>query len=59
LRSRPMLAAVIPLPSDEVTPPVTKTYFDTAQTSGGFSDVTRRSARGQSLAGPERRQKLP
>jgi hypothetical protein len=23
-----MLAAVIPLPSEEVTPPVTKTYFD-------------------------------
>src|SRR5215213_2817924 len=28
LRIRPMLAAVIPLPSEEVTPPVTKTYFD-------------------------------
>jgi hypothetical protein len=27
LRIRPMLAAVIPLPSEEVTPPVTKTYF--------------------------------
>src|SRR5829696_4223381 len=28
LSSRPMLAAVIPLPREEVTPPVTKTYFD-------------------------------
>ena len=27
LSSRPMLAAVMPLPSEEVTPPVTKTYF--------------------------------
>src|SRR5206468_1515821 len=27
LRSRPMLAAVMPLPREEVTPPVTKTYF--------------------------------
>ena len=27
LSSRPMLAAVMPLPTDDVTPPVTKTYF--------------------------------
>jgi hypothetical protein len=27
LRMRPMLAAVMPFPSEEVTPPVTKTYF--------------------------------
>ena len=27
LSRRPMLAAVMPLPSEEVTPPVTKTYF--------------------------------
>src|SRR5512143_2822719 len=27
LRRRPMEAAVMPLPSEEVTPPVTKTYF--------------------------------
>src|SRR6187200_3377049 len=27
LRIRPTLAAVMPLPSEEVTPPVTKTYF--------------------------------
>ena len=29
LSSRPMDAAVMPLPSDDVTPPVTKTYFAT------------------------------
>ncbi len=29
LSNRPMLAAVMPLPSDDVTPPVTKTYFAT------------------------------
>src|SRR5205085_8773615 len=32
LSSRPMLAAVMPLPSEEVTPPVTKTYFAIART---------------------------
>jgi hypothetical protein len=47
-----MLAAVIPLPSDEVTPPVTKTYFDTAQTSGGFSDVTGSGLPGQTRTTP-------
>src|SRR5512146_3296109 len=37
LSSRPMLAAVIPLPSEEVTPPVTKTYFDMGSAPpGGF-----------------------
>jgi hypothetical protein len=36
LRSRPMLAAVMPLPSEEVTPPVTKTYFATGQVLRGF-----------------------
>ncbi len=33
--SRPMLAAVIPLPSEEVTPPVTKTYFDMGRAPPG------------------------
>ena len=28
LRSTPRDAAVIPLPNEETTPPVTKTYFD-------------------------------
>src|ERR1035437_6099384 len=37
LRSRPTLAAVMPLPREEVTPPVTKTYFAIARfSSGGF-----------------------
>ena len=31
-----MLAAVMPLPSEEVTPPVTKTYFATGQILRGF-----------------------
>jgi hypothetical protein len=31
-----MLAAVMPLPSEEVTPPVTKTYFAMGGSSGGF-----------------------
>src|SRR5262245_59756218 len=35
LRIRPMLAAVIPLPSEEVTPPVTKTYFDIGRAPPG------------------------
>src|SRR4051812_18663067 len=36
LSSRPMLAAVIPFPREEVTPPVTKTYFATDQDLRGF-----------------------
>src|SRR4029453_12173022 len=35
LRIRPMLAAVIPFPSEEVTPPVTKTYFDIGRAPPG------------------------
>ena len=31
-----MLAAVMPLPSEEVTPPVTKTYFAMGQVLRGF-----------------------
>jgi hypothetical protein len=31
-----MLAAVMPFPSEEVTPPVTKTYFATGQILRGF-----------------------
>src|SRR5512132_1161333 len=34
--SRPMLAAVMPLPSEEVTPPVTKTYFAIGSGPPGF-----------------------
>src|SRR2546427_417348 len=36
----PIDAAVIPLPSEETTPPVTKTYFDIDDLQGGFSNVT-------------------
>src|SRR5215210_766325 len=43
LRIRPTLAAVMPLPREEVTPPVTKTYFAMGGTSGGFSDAIGKS----------------
>src|SRR5450755_4499866 len=46
-RIRPMLAAVMPLPSEEVTPPVTKTYFAMDGSSGGFSNATGRRLPGQ------------
>src|SRR5438067_13591824 len=36
----PIDAAVMPLPSEETTPPVTKTYFDIDDLQGGFSNVT-------------------
>src|SRR3954447_21798987 len=36
LRMRPMLAAVMPLPREEVTPPVTKTYFAMGRVLRGF-----------------------
>src|SRR3989441_5935640 len=39
-RMFPIDAAVIPLPSEETTPPVTKTYFDIEDPPGGFSNVT-------------------
>src|SRR5690242_5479938 len=51
LRSRPMLAAVIPFPREEVTPPVTKTYFATEQTSGGFSNAIENRVPGQGRIG--------
>src|SRR3954470_16127956 len=41
LRMRPMLAAVMPLPREEVTPPVTKTYFAMGRVLRGFSNATR------------------
>jgi hypothetical protein len=31
---------VMPLPREETTPPVTKTYFDMDGPPGGFSDFT-------------------
>src|SRR5664280_2998650 len=52
LRSRPTLAAVMPLPREEVTPPVTKTYFAIARfSSGGFSND--RDGRGSPQTVPE------
>src|ERR1035437_167668 len=43
-----MLAAVIPFPREEVTPPVTKTYFAIArQLLRGFSHSTDRRREGQ------------
>src|ERR1700737_2184401 len=39
-RMFPIDAAVIPLPSEETTPPVTKTYFDIDDLQGGFSNLT-------------------
>src|SRR6266446_1102332 len=41
LRSRPTLAAVMPLPREEVTPPVTKTYFAMGSVLRGFFECYR------------------
>src|SRR2546430_2442941 len=40
-RIRPMLAAVMPFPSEEVTPPVTKTYFAMGSVLRGFFECYR------------------
>jgi hypothetical protein len=40
-----MLAAVMPLPSEEVTPPVTKTYFAMGQVLRGFFECYRNTLR--------------
>src|SRR4051812_17495710 len=42
LSNRPMLAAVMPFPREEVTPPVTKTYFATGQVLRGFFECYRK-----------------
>src|ERR1035437_5063719 len=56
LRSRPTLAAVMPLPREEVTPPVTKTYFAIARfSSGGFSNSNDERASPQTVPASERR----
>src|SRR5438477_5622652 len=39
-RMFPIEAAVIPLPREETTPPVTKTYFDMVDLQGGFMNST-------------------
>src|SRR5436853_1221173 len=44
-RMFPIDAAVMPLPREETTPPVTKTYFDIEDLQGGFSNVTGDGAR--------------
>src|SRR5438128_1873972 len=41
LSSRPTLAAVMPLPREEVTPPVTKTYFAMGRVLRGFFECYR------------------
>src|SRR5260221_13152332 len=41
LRSRPILAAVMPLPREEVTPPVKKTYFAMGQVLRGVFECYR------------------
>src|SRR6186713_2208346 len=45
LRMRPTLAAVMPLPREEVTPPVTKTYFAMDQVLRGFFEWYRKTPR--------------
>src|SRR5512143_2492567 len=56
LRSRPILAAVMPLPSEEVTPPVTKTYFAMGLVLRGFFEWYRKDPSGtrRRLHGPAR-----
>src|SRR5437764_3205341 len=39
-RMFPIEAAVMPLPREETTPPVTKTYFDMDDLQGGFTNCT-------------------
>src|SRR6187200_3139680 len=43
LSSRPTLAAVMPLPREEVTPPVTKTYFAMYHVLRGFFECYRKT----------------
>src|SRR6185503_17220377 len=53
LRIRPMLAAVIPFPSDEVTPPVTKTYFDIGRAPPGVFRMLPKTAPTGNGGGPD------
>src|ERR1035437_3246265 len=46
LSRRPMLAAVMPFPREEVTPPVTKTYFAMGRAPPGFFRCYRKAADG-------------
>src|SRR5205809_3575630 len=54
--SRPTLAAVMPLPREEVTPPVTKTYFAMGQDLRGFFECYRKVAPEARRITPARRQ---
>src|SRR5438552_14987214 len=51
LRIRPMLAAVMPFPREEVTPPVTKTYFAMGRILRGFFECYRKSPSGANRTG--------
>src|SRR5207247_11072716 len=48
----PIEAAVMPLPREETTPPVTKTYFDIDDLQGGFTEFTGKRTRRPHLASP-------
>src|SRR5438093_13379399 len=51
-RMFPIEAAVMPLPREETTPPVTKTYFDIDDLQGGFTEFTGKRTRRPHLASP-------
>src|SRR3954454_9021433 len=55
LRMRPMLAAVMPLPREEVTPPVTKTYFAMGRVLRGFFQCYRKRPPESNRTGRPRR----
>src|SRR5437016_6096423 len=50
---RPREAAVMPLPSEEVTPPVTNTNFGTGWTSGVFSILRSGDGEGKAVQNNE------
>src|SRR5258705_9953248 len=50
---RPREAAVMPLPSEEVTPPVTNTNFGTGWTSGVFSILRSGDREGKTVQNDE------
>ena len=54
-----MLAAVMPLPSEEVTPPVTKTYFAMGRVLRGFFQCYRTMGPGATCRGARRSVRHP
>src|SRR5439155_9494235 len=59
-RMFPIEAAVMPLPREETTPPVTKTYFDMDDLQGGFTEFTgKRPSPPSGEVGAERRVGTP